>query len=332
MSNTHTSFVQRIIQTLAVFGIFGMSALGIQLLAASPCDIPKTWSVGRVDPQFNLSKQAITEYGKEATEKWNGVYEKNPLFIYRENGGEIVLNFVYDERMQTTIRNQRLKRSITEGKEELISLKENIEDLREEYAALEKTIESLTEAYDSRLGSYNKEVTYWNSRGGAPREAYARLEELKLELEDERLTLNTKINYFNQLGYRIRTFGKSHNEIVEDLNEKIITLNESAGQEFEEGIYDPNDNSITVYEYASPTALQRVLTHEFGHALSIGHVNSEDSIMYAINQGKSLDLSQDDLAELEFVCQERKLNGLLRASTEAVESIRGGISRLVGLS
>ena len=332
MPNTHTSFVQRIIQILAVFGIFGMSTLGIQLLAASPCDIPRTWSVGRVDPQFNLSKQAITEYGKKATGKWNEAYEKNPLFIYRENGGEIVLNFVYDERMQTTIRNQRLKRSITERKEDLISLKENIEDLREEYATLERTIESLTEAYDSRLSSYNKEVAYWNSRGGAPKEAYDRLEESKLELENERLTLNTKINYFNQLGYRIRTYGESHNEIVEDLNEKIVTLNESAGQEFEEGIYDPNDNSITVYEYASPIALQRVLTHEFGHALSIGHVNSEDSIMYAINQGKSLDLSQDDLAELELVCQERKLNGLLRASTEAIESIRGGISRLVGLS
>lgn len=326
------SLTQRALQIFAVFGIFGMSLLGIQLLAAGPCDIPKTWSVGKVDPQFGLSEQMVAQYGKEATQVWNEAHPENTLFVYRENGGDVKLNFVYDERMQTTIRNQRLKRTITQGREELTDLRETIGSLRAEYEDLESTIETLTNAYNSRLNTYNKEVAYWNSQGGAPKDVYARLERMKTGLEDDRNSLNVKISYYNELGERVRTYGEDHNEIVVSLNEQITALNDSAGREFEEGIYDPNDNTITVYEYASPAALKRVLIHEFGHAISIGHVEGESSIMYPVNQGKNLTLSDEDLAALQAVCSRRGLGGLFNASSGAFGVIRDGISRLVGLS
>lgn len=324
--------MQRTLQLLAVFAIVGVSIAGVRLLAANPCDIPRTWSVGRVDPGFGISKQLVAQYGKEATAVWNEAYDKNPLLAYRENGGQITLNFVYDERMQTTIRNQRLKRSITEGKTELLDIKETLESLQAEYAALEQTISSLTKAYTDHLNAYNKEVTYWNSRGGAPKDVYARLQQDENRLEDDRSLVNSKIQYYNLLGERIRTYGQDHNEIVNSLNEKISTLNETATREFEEGIYDPNDNTITVYEYASPVALKRVLIHEFGHTLSIGHVEGENSIMYPINQGRNLELSVQDLAELQAVCKEKDMNDLMRLSVSSFDIIRDGISRLVGSS
>lgn len=324
--------MQNTVRILAVFAMIGVSIAGIQLVTANPCDIPTTWSVGRVDSQFGLSEEMVAQYGKEATGIWNASYQKNPLLAYREHGGEIALNFVYDERMQTTIRNQRLKRSIEQGKNALSNIQETLESLREEYAALGKTVSSLTATYDANLGAYNKEVTYWNSQGGAPKDVYARLQSDERRLEDERSSLNTRISYYNQLGEKIRTYGANHNEVVESLNDKITVLKETGVREFEEGIYDPNNNSITIYEYSSPVALKRVLAHEFGHALSIGHVEDEEAIMYPINQGRSLALSNEDIASLASVCREKELGDFLEYPTAAFDAIRGGISRLVGSS
>lgn len=332
MPTTGSAVIRNTVRYLALFAIVGVSIAGVQLITANPCDTPTTWSVGRVDSQFGLSEEMVAQYGKEATDIWNASYQKNPLLAYREHGGEIALNFVYDERMQTTIRNQRLKRSIEQGKNALSNIQETLESLREEYTALGKTISSLTAAYDAHLNAYNKEVMYWNAQGGAPKDAYTRLQNDERKLEDERNFLNTKINYYNQLGERIRTYGETHNEVVESLNDKIVTLNETGVREFEEGIYDPNNNTITIYEYSSPVALKRVLAHEFGHALSIGHVESEDSIMYPINQGRSLELSTEDITALSSACKKKELVDFLEYPVAAFDIIRGGISRLVGLS
>lgn len=332
MSHTGSTIVRKIVQILAIFAIVGVSIAGVKLVTANPCDIPKTWSIGKVDSEFGLSKELVTQYGKEATNIWNASYSKNPLLAYRENGGDITLNFIYDERMRTTIRNQRLKRSIEQGKSALSDIQRTLESLRSEYDTLAQTISSMNKTYNVHLDTYNKDVTYWNAQGGAPKDTYASLKKDEMNLEDERNRLNTKIQYYNQLGEQIRTYGETHNTVVESLNDKILTLNETGTREFEEGIYDPNDRSITIYEYASPFALKRVLAHEFGHALSIGHVEGEDSIMYPVNQGRSLALSNEDLAALGSTCKEKELSDFLKYPVLAFDTIRGGISHLVQLS
>jgi hypothetical protein len=298
---------------------------GVQAITENPCALPKTWSIGAVDPRFGISKETVKLYSTESARTWNDAYPANELLSYQETGGDVHITFIYDERQRTTIRNEKLKQSIEMEKEQLDDLKRTIESLREEYSSLEQVITNKTKAYTAHLSEHNSEVSYWNSKGGAPADEYQKLERDEAELETERVALNALINRFNKLAGLIKNYGQDHNEVVDTLNNQIETLNETALREFEEGTYDPNTRTITIYEYADATALRRVLTHEFGHALELKHVDDKSSIMYPINQGESLDLTDADKEELQRVCREKTGEDVLGM----IKSTRDDISHLL---
>lgn len=288
----------------------GIGYFGVRAVTANPCSVPKTFSVTTVDPQFGVSKETIALYSKGAASAWNKEYPTNELLTYVEKGGDIRITLVYDERQRTTIQNEQLKVAINEEKDELTSIQQTLASLKEEFTALEQSVEQKTNLYNSRLEKYNKDVAYWNARGGAPTNTYQRLEREQATLETERVQVNATISKYNLLAERIQNYGKDHNDVVATINQKIYTLNETVIREFEEGTYDPNTDTITIYEFGSELALRRVLMHELGHALGLGHVTDEKAIMYEINQGKDLNIKEDDRAALSALCRERTLGDI----------------------
>jgi len=310
---------------LLAISITGTGYFGIVKLTQNPCSTTKTWSLGPIDPRFGVSSDTIKLYSEQAAQTWNKAYEANELLRYTEQGGDIEITFIYDERQRTTIQSERLKQTIEEEKGQLEDLKRTLQSLKEEYASLEQSIEIKTKSYTSHLADHNSEVAYWNKRGGAPTNEYQRLERERAELETERTALNASINRYNQLATRIKNYGYDHNEIVDTLNEKIQTLNETALGEFEEGTYDPATRTITIYEFDDATSLKRVLAHEFGHAVGLKHVDDKESIMYSINQGENLDLTPADRSELDRICRDKTKEDII----EMVKTTRDGISRLL---
>jgi hypothetical protein len=314
-----------ILSLVLVLIVAGTGYFGVSALTKNPCTTTKTWSLGPIDPRFGLSTDTVKLYAEGAVKTWNNAYNQNQLLHYVEKEGDIELTFVYDERQRTTIQNEKLKASIEEDKTALDDLKATLETLKAEYTELGKTIASKTKAYTNHLSTHNSEVAYWNKQGGAPTSDYQRLQREEAALETERASLNASINRYNQLGDRIRDYGTSHNEVVDTLNAKIETLNQSNLGEFEEGTYDPATRIITIYEFDDATSLKRVLTHEFGHAIGLKHVEEKNAIMYPVNQGNNLSLTQGDKDELARICREKTPEDL----AHMLETTRDGIFHFV---
>ena len=259
-------------------------------------------STGVTSSKFNVARSTVITNLDDVALLWNTAH---PNLLKRvDKGGDVVISFVYDERQRTTIRNERLKRQIDEQKNQLNALKYTIEATQSEYDSKSADVQSKTTAYLARLKAYQENVDSWNARGGAPKEIYDGLKQEQLLLEVERLNLNNAIADLNALAERIKNTSGKHNAVVADVNAKVETINKSTNREFEEGVYDPNSNTITIYEFESPLSLKRVLAHELGHAVGIDHVAGKDSIMYAYNDSKVFELSPEDISALTAVCKQ----------------------------
>ncbi len=269
-----------------------------------PCRSPITYSLGPVDSRFNMSEREVIASLKDAEAVWESTGKD--LFEYSERGGDVTVNFVYDRRQEST--------NVLKSTEAQIDLHKGAYDaLREKYealAALVKQERALYERnvseYESREKSYNDTVTSWNRRGGAPQKVFD-------QLERERAVLAGALEKLGALEVQLNADIRELNALADELNNLIEALNlnvahynqvgESLG-EFEEGLYQSSAGvqTIDIYEFSSRTLLVRVLAHELGHAIGIGHVADPKAIMYKINEGDDLSLAADDIAALEAVC------------------------------
>src|SRR3989344_5295017 len=64
-----------------------------------PCRSPITYSLGTIDARFGISKVTLIANLKEA-EDIREKYSDKDLFEYKSDGGDVVVNFVYDYRQQ----------------------------------------------------------------------------------------------------------------------------------------------------------------------------------------------------------------------------------------
>lgn len=268
----------------------------------SACRLPVEYRIGTIDSEFGISYDEVRDAVSDAEKLWEDATGEN-LFVFSE-GADLTVNFLFDSRQEFSNEEHRLR--------EVLETKENLSDvIQEQYNTLITRYENLKSRYDSKLATYeqdleahNSEVEHWNSEGGAPSEVFEKLNENQHELNHESRELAVLARQVNGLVQEINTLGAKGNEVVEDYNEDVETYNErfNHAHEFTQGDYQ--GDSINIYQFDDGTELRIVLAHELGHALSLDHVDDEQSIMYYLMEGQleELALSAFDLAEYKRVC------------------------------
>lgn len=270
-----------------------------------PCQTPITYSLGEIDPHFNISRDEVIKALNQTESIWETPIGKN-LFSYNENG-KLKISLVYDSRQESTIKLQQLGLNINEDKTTYDTLKVQYNLLISSYNDQKSSLQVLIKNYDTAKAEYEKQTIYWNKKGGAPTDEYNKLTNDKLNLEGLANQIRALQDSITNLVGNINATANVLNRIADSLNLNVSNYNNIGATqetEFQEGVYkkDSNGEEIIVYQFDSYNKLVRVLAHEFGHALGLEHTNDPNSIMYKINQGTNILLTQEDMSALKTMC------------------------------
>jgi predicted Zn-dependent protease len=274
-----------------------------------PCSSPVTYSIGDFDKRFGIQEEDLKQALETAEGLWEAPSHKN-LFAYREEGGSVTVNLVYDSRQESTIELKKIGSTLDSGKSAYDALKSKFLSLKSAYEKDKTVFNASVSAFETRKYRYEAEVAYLNSIGGANEKQYQELQKEKAAINTAVQALNQKQAALNAQAAQINALVATLNEQAQKLNLNVKKFNEvgaSNGEEFEEGVYisSPTGNKINVFQFDSEDRLRRVLAHEFGHALGIEHVENPEAIMYRLNSGKDNKLTEDDIAELNTVCKNK---------------------------
>ncbi len=294
-----------LIFAVCVVLITGPSFLYFTYFAKGPCDAPIAYKIGTVDSRFGVTADAFKTDVAQAADIWNqSILQKN-LLTYDPNG-VVTINLVYDNRQALTQREQTLNANINQTSQTADSIKQEYSALKAQYTEAQQVYATQLASFTEAQTSYNAEVDHWNSVGGAPKPQYDVLSAEKNSLATKQAALEQQRQNVNQLADAVNAYINKYNLLISYINSDVSAINNDglAGTQFEEGVYisDASGKKINIYQFENHVDLIRVLAHELGHSLGLGHNPNPNSIMNPVNQSTSLTLSVDDLQALKTEC------------------------------
>jgi len=287
--------------------------------ALAVCNVPLSYQIGTIDAQFGLSEEQAQNAISGAESVWEDGTNRN-LFT-GDPDGKIVINFVYDERQQRSDEEAQYRKSLEQREGISDTVRNEYENLLSQYEKLRNAYSDETEAYESKLNAYNAEVAKWNKQGGAPKDTFERLQDTQKVLASEEDRLNAKSAQLNEIVRKMNMLGDKGNSLINDYNSLANEYNSrfSEEKEFTQGDYE--NKIINIYEFDTEDELVLVLAHEFGHALSLGHVDETTAIMHHTmgEQSLSTGLTLEDKVLFEKQCgTEDSIPNAIRLLVEAL--------------
>lgn len=271
-----------------------------------PCAQPISYSIGSFDKKFGISKNQFLNALNKAEQIWEKPINKD-LFVYKADGN-LKINLIYDYRQEATVKLQKLGLVINDDKASYEALKLKYKALQTAYNQKKVFFQSQLAIFEGHKNTYETEIAYWNKRGGATPQAYAKLTDAKTALDTELIQLNKLQDELNADVDNINAMIEVLNRLATSLNidaGQFNQTNQARGDEFEEGLYQsgPDGQKINIYQFDNTDKLARVLTHELGHALGLDHLENSKAIMYRLNQGTNTKLTADDITVLKMRCK-----------------------------
>ncbi|SRR5258708_850047 len=246
--------------------------------ASIPCEAPLHYKIGYIDQRFHVTSADFLSDAQQAADIWNNAAGKT-ILVYDQQA-ELSINLKYDQR-------QSLDTSISQQENSLQSQGNSIKPEISQY-------QQMVADFKTKAAALNSEIASWNQKGGAPADVFARLTKEQQDLQAESIRLNTMAKQLN-------LSSQNYNQEVGHLNQTIDTFNAALEQKPEEGLFDPQQNIITIYFSVTKQELIHTLAHELGHALGLEHVNNSKAIMYAYTN-QFIVPTKEDVAALKSLC------------------------------
>ncbi len=269
------------------------------------CQAPLTYALVDLDSRFNLSEADALAAISEAETLWEEAAGRE-LFIQvgKDERPDVTISFTFDDRQERAIAEETFRDSLDTKAATSEDLAAAYDKLVADYQTKRDAHQAAVSDYESRLASHNATVDRYNNEGGAPDAIYDQLQVAERQLATEATRLEREGKELNELADRINNLGEQGNKIISQYNAGVNAYNSEFGEpdEFTQGDY--MNGAIHIYTFTSRAELVNVLTHEFGHALDIDHVEGSASVMYYLMEDQPTPpaLSGEDKAALTAQC------------------------------
>lgn len=272
---------------------------------AFPCLQPVTYSIGAVDPKFNITTEEFRAYLKEAEFVWEAAAGRD-LFEFLPSSGDVTVNLIYDRRQAALDLLKGIGLVADQSIAAYKTLKTRYDELAAQLDPRQAALAARLADYKKGEAEYNAIIAEYNRRGAATQRQLKLLAVAKRDLEFDFAVIK-------RLERGVNSDIDLLNALATTINQLIVTLELSADQYkregaflgvYEEGLYvvEGGLRRIDIYKHTSRPQLVRLLAHEMGHALGIEHVKGGESLMSPLNRGSSVALFPDDRAALDRAC------------------------------
>jgi len=255
------------------------------------CNFPIHYSVGEVDPRFNVSRTQLIDSANEAANLWDSATGKK-MFVYDENS-LIKINLVYDERQSNLDKLNKDMAQIDNANQSITNMNDRLDKMLADY-------QTDLDTYNAKLAEFNTEVGKWNAQGGVPLSEFDRLTNTQTELETTRKSLNARRDKINEL---VKLLNVEANNYNNDLGKVKNYLDENKGKIITSGLYYPTEKKIDIFTFGDLKELRLLLTHEMGHSLKIAHDGVPTSIMYPVLSEQNLENPKPTAEDVGLICQ-----------------------------